>query len=144
MSEVVLPLLAPPATTTAEDTLNYGCLLFDLDDSERNKSLTTEYFHYEADVAHGKSQLRSGGMFANGEGVPLDEGFSTAYFDDGLAKGSVDRGRFMISPNKDVLFNNTTTLAQIRPRIINFQTSKIKFISIPASVEALFRLFFSR
>jgi hypothetical protein len=53
------------------------------------------------------------------------------------SNGYLNRYYFMISPNCEVFFKNTTTLIAILQGMINFYTEKIKSISIPTSVEIL-------
>jgi hypothetical protein len=109
-----------PESLTSESGFNSGCLLFDKTDSESNKCHTAKYFRFAADEDHHEAQFRHGRMLQNGDGSPLNEGFAGYYFALASSIGYLDRNSFMISPNREVLFRNTTTLIDISSRMINF------------------------
>jgi hypothetical protein len=135
MSQLALP--PPPESLTAETAFNYSCLLYDNDDFENTKSQAADYFLYAADEGHPESQFRYGCMLANGDGIPLNKDLSAHYFGLASSNGYLDRKSFMISPNCEIFFKDTTTLIEISNCMINFWMDTIKSISIPTSVEIL-------
>jgi TPR repeat protein len=107
MSQLVLP--PQSEATTAESAFKSGCLLFDADNSPMNRSLAVGYFRLAADQGHSEAQFRYAQMLANDDGILLDGEFATFYFNLAASNGYQDKGPFMISPNGEVLFKNTTT-----------------------------------